>query len=210
MTSEHLLDAMGLLDDDLIQDAEVVTQSRSQIIWNQFRRWAPTAACVALLLIAVQFLPLRRDSSSESTDAASPSVGADASYSHIAGDQESSTNSSVSPSMGQSSEEENLYHDSVSVTIDGLTYVYLRQYTDTPENGPRVETLPDGCQNVGVVEQIHEDITVPHTDTGIYIGCSLWLEGEGEESTLYLELPEGGYLVFDYSQTHDFSPGGRG
>ena len=212
MTSEHLLDAVGLLDDDLIQDAEVLTRSRPQVIWNQFRRLAPAAACVALILFSVQFLQTG-GGSSESTGAAAPSFSNDAaaSTSDATGDHESfsGTSQEVSSSVGSDPEfpEENPLGFRVLVTIDGLTYAYSHTYPPTDAHGPLVDTLPEGCLPVGAVVSIDGDITVPHTDIGIYEGCALWLEGTGEGSTLYLELPEGSYLVCEYSQTYDFSPG---
>ena len=73
-----------------------------------------------------------------------------------------------------------------------------------------METLPEGCRSVGTLVYEENDLLLPHTDTGVYVGFALWLEGEGQESILYLELPQGGYLVCEYSQTYDFSHGGRG
>ena len=45
MTSEYLLDAMGLLDDDMIQDAE--EGAKPAFHW---RRWGAWAACLALVV----------------------------------------------------------------------------------------------------------------------------------------------------------------
>ena len=98
----------------------------------------------------------------------------------------------------------------VLVTVDGLTYAYTHTYPPTEDHGPWVETLPEGCRGVGTVVNQENDLLLPHTDTGVYVGCALWLEGKGRESTLYLELPQGGYLVCEYSQTYDFSSGGQG
>lgn len=47
MTSEYLLDAMGLLDDDLIREAETCPAQRRN---PGCRRWATLAACLALAL----------------------------------------------------------------------------------------------------------------------------------------------------------------
>lgn len=46
MTAEHLLDAMGLLDDDLIADAEKPIARRKPLPW---RGWVALAACVVLV-----------------------------------------------------------------------------------------------------------------------------------------------------------------
>ena len=45
MTSEYLLDAIGLLDDDMIQDAE--EGAKPAFHW---RRWGAWAACLALVV----------------------------------------------------------------------------------------------------------------------------------------------------------------
>lgn len=47
MTGSHLLDAIGLLDDDLIQEAEEYTAVRKRF---DYRRWGSLAACCALVL----------------------------------------------------------------------------------------------------------------------------------------------------------------
>ena len=47
MNGEHLLEAMGLLDDDLIAQAEEPARRRPR---PPVRRWAALAACLALVL----------------------------------------------------------------------------------------------------------------------------------------------------------------
>ena len=46
MSREHLLDAIGLLDDDLIQEAETAQKRRSG-----YRGWTSLAACLAVVLV---------------------------------------------------------------------------------------------------------------------------------------------------------------
>ena len=48
MNAEHLLDAIGLLDDSLIREAEEYSKPRAR--WD-YRRWAGLAACAALVLV---------------------------------------------------------------------------------------------------------------------------------------------------------------
>lgn len=48
MNAEHLLDAMGLLDDELIQEAETYVHKRSR---PNYRPWAGLAACLAVALV---------------------------------------------------------------------------------------------------------------------------------------------------------------
>ena len=47
MTSEHILDAIGLLDDDLIREAEEYRRPRARF---DCRRWGSLAACCALVI----------------------------------------------------------------------------------------------------------------------------------------------------------------
>ena len=47
MTSEHLMDAVGLLDDDLIQEAEYPVPQRAR---PDHRHWLGWAACLAVVL----------------------------------------------------------------------------------------------------------------------------------------------------------------
>lgn len=46
MNAEHLLDAMGLLDDDLIQEAETYKKRRPD-----YRPWISLAACLAIVIV---------------------------------------------------------------------------------------------------------------------------------------------------------------
>ena len=212
MTAEYLLEAMGLIDDDLIQDAEVRPAARPAPA--RWRQWGALAAClavVAALGYGVTHLPMGGGSKSS----ASPS--ADAAASTTCGSSQEdfacSSNSAAGASSvatGSEGPEAGWLGFRVLVTVDGLTYAYNHTYPPSEDHGPWAETLPEGCRSVGAIVDEENDLLLPHTDTGVYVGCPLWLEGEGQESTLYLELPQGGYLVCEYSQTYDFSSGGRG
>ena len=48
MTSENLLDAVGLLDDDLLQEAELPVRKQRGGVWQQ---WIPLAACLAVVVV---------------------------------------------------------------------------------------------------------------------------------------------------------------
>lgn len=205
MTSEYLLDTIGLLDDDLILDAETEYVPKSKPIRKQLMLWLPTAACVALLLISS---PLFRGANKESSttacgDAAMSATAETEDYKRF-----DYVTSNESPSMAAGTEgaASDLTEFYVSVTVDGMACIYSHSYPSGEPHGVPIETLPAGCIQAGIVTSVDEDATVPHTDTGVYTGCALWLEGRGEESTLYLELPEGGYLVCEYSQTSTLFP----
>lgn len=216
MNTESLLDAIGLIDDDLILDAEQPS-ARPKVVPLR-KKWASWAACLAVVVVlgyGVTHLPLMgMKSDSASAGAAAPSAPAASAPAASAPAAEAPSEpepSSPSASIATGDHPDaDLTGFRVMVTVDGLTYAYLHTYPYEESHGAWVDTLPDGCQAVGHVEPIDGDVTVPHTDIGVYEGCALWLEGEGRDSTLYLELPEGGYLVCEYSQTYEFSPDGRG
>lgn len=217
MNTDFLLDAIGLIDDDLILDAEQQSVGPKVVPFRtKLTAWAACLAVVVVLGYGITHLPLMGSKSdSASTGAAAPSspaASAPASSAPAADAPSESTPSSPSASIpsGDSSHESNLVGFRVMVTLDSLTYAYSHTYPYEEPHGAWVDALPEGCRHVGYVESIDDDITVPHTDIGVHEGCALWLEGEGKDSTLYLELPEGIYLVCEYSQTYDFSPGGTG
>ena len=210
MNTEYLLDAIGLIDDDLILDAEQPI-ARPKVI-PLHRKLSSWAACLAVVVVLGYSLTHLTFLGSKSDSAAAPSASAPAASAPAAEAPMEAPAPSPSSSIA-------LEHDSpgsglmffrVSVTVDGLTHAYNHAYPYGDPHGAWVDTLPEGCRAVGRVEALDGDVTVPHTDIGAYEGCLLWLEGEGQDSTLYLELPEGGYLVCEYSQTYDFSPGGTG
>lgn len=218
MTAEYLLEAMGLIDDDLIQDAEVRSASRpSSLRWQ---RWSALAACLAVVVAlgyGVTHLPMgggNKSSASPSDDTAAGITCSSASMESDAVQKDfAASNSAVGASSveaGSEPPEAGWLGFRVLVTVDGLTYAYNHTYPPFEDHGPWVETLPEGCRGVGTVVNQENDLLLPHTDTGVYVGCPLWLEGEGRGSTLYLELPQGGYLVCEYSQTYDFSHDGKG
>lgn len=216
MTAEYLLESMGLIDDDLIQDAEVRSASRpSSARWRQ---WSALAACLAVVVAlgyGASRLPMdHKSSASPSADAAAGTACSSASMESGAAQKDFAySNSAAGASSvvaGSEHPEADWLGFRVLVTVDGLTYAYNHTYPPTEDHGPWVETLPEGCRGVGTVVNQENDLLLPHTDTGVYVGCPLWLEGEGRGSTLYLELPQGGYLVCEYSQTYDFSRDGKG
>ena len=47
MTTEHILNAIGLLDDDLVREAEEYRRPRARF---DYRRWGSLAACCALVI----------------------------------------------------------------------------------------------------------------------------------------------------------------
>ena len=216
MTAEYLLEAVGLIDDDLIQDAQ--TRPASRPAPARWTRWGALAACLAVVVAlgyGTAHLPMdHKSSASPSADAAAGTTCSSASMETGAAQKDFAASNPAagasSVATGSEPPEAGWLGFRVLVTVDGLTYAYNHTYPPSEDHGPWAETLPEGCRSVGAIVDEENDLLLPHTDTGVYVGCPLWLEGEGQESTLYLELPQGGYLVCEYSQTYDFSSGGRG
>jgi len=194
MTSEHLMDAIGLLDDDLILDAETEYASKSKAIRKQLLIWLPTAACVALLLITY---PMLKGGGAESGAASAPTAG-DSAMSETIVEHEfhysSSQAASSSPSQSSGGSAVGQTKTVIYVTLDGVEHAFHR-----PENAPIAATLPEDCRYLGQLNAKSsasgDDKIYTLFDT-VYSDCKLWLKGDGADSVLYLELPEGGYMMF--------------
>ena len=207
MNREHLLEAMGLLDDDLIQEAEEYRQPR-----RNYQPWIRLAACLAVVLAlgyGVTRLGMYGEMSggvsqnTPSTGAPSASWGPDAPSGEtppadmpIGTENESQGGNSAPSGSGEptSPGAPNPEGDVllVSVYLEGswcrFTHVYNRD--------PVLETLPEGCVSLGRAERQHESAAAPWTDGDRYLGCEVWLlPGEDpSENLIYLERSEGDYL----------------
>ncbi len=242
MTGEHLLNAMGLLDDDLIQEAEEYRRSR-----RGGGPWLGLAASFAVVLVlgygAVRLGTVggaNNMSGGASAPAASAPAGGEPSASAplspeggdslpwggqagSAGDETELDRPSGEPlpqepdasftPPGAGSSEPEYYVVRICITDGATQYAYHCRFDGVAANDPQVEipqleALPEGCRSLGRLRQLEteEDFKLPYTVSGWYTGCPLWIQGEGWEGPVYLELPQGGYLVFEYSQTYDLSP----
>lgn len=198
MTGEHLLEAMGLLDDDLIQDAE-----RPQPRRLNWRQWMAVAACVAIVA-TVGYRGLsnfgmggnaggasgnygENDTASGGTTAGVPDAAAPLEPGVSGGGWEGEKQEGATGDGSPSLQEEVL---TVVVPAGERVYSYCHRYGEDRV----LEELPEGCRALGAVEPWSGEENAPYTDFGDFEGCALWLAGEGYEGPLYLELPEGGYL----------------
>ena len=188
MTSEYLLDAFGLIDDDLIVDGESACVRPYKSARKQFLLWLPAAACVALLLVTVPTLG-RGGTESACAPSASDSAPSDAASEKTELSQDTAGSISQSGADSSNSTEAILF----TVTVDGMEYGFTPSY-----DVPLLDTLPEDCRHLGQVEPYssggdgEEFYTLFNT---VYSGCQMWLVGEENDLTLYLELPEGGYLL---------------
>ena len=205
MTTEYLLEAMGYLDDDLIADADLPVKKSPIPLPDpgRVRRWSSLAACL-VLAVSLGWLITHTGMGDKKSESPAPAASAPAASAPAA-----STPAASIP-VGSEGASSDLVGFRAFITVDGLTYAYAHNHPYADPYGPWVDTLPEGCRPVGTVQDLAGDLSIPHTDIGVYGGCALWLEGEGRNSTLYLEHPDGVYLVCEYSQTYDFSPGGTG
>ena len=71
---------------------------------------------------------------------------------------------------------------------------HVYSYQHTYEQDQVLETLPKGCRSLGQVGSSAGGENTPYTDGDVYLGCELWIAGEGWDGPVYLETPEGVYL----------------
>ena len=168
MTSEHLLEAMGLLDDDLIVQAERAP-ARKPVPWQ---RWLGLCACLALVFLVGRGVVQNWSGSNSSNGAgASTSAGGGA----PSGDVGSASTSSGSASLP-----------------DGSVYILLdnQSYLSTGETVPE---LPAGAEEVGLLSEAAEGASSPSTNGTVYVGCALYA---GADGLLYVQSDQGDYEVF--------------
>ena len=107
MNADFLLDAVGLIDDDLIVDAETCPAARRAAPLLLVRRWAALAACLALV-IALAYQVGQLGTAGGSSGASTSSVGGTAGNETTGG----------SPSSG--TEESGDYP--AAIMVDGVLY----------------------------------------------------------------------------------------
>ncbi len=217
MTSEHLLNAIGLLDDDLIADAH--TEVPSPGPWFRLRRYAPALAACLVLALALGWMAFRLPGAGggNATGGAGSAVG------------DLSTGGQPPGSVGGGAfvpVPENPAAPEAPVTpetpaapdpgnVDGYTgsanFTAPPKPAPTPEQGQEPlpqglvlwqgvtytpvqfrDTLPQDATPAGVLEDLSAAADGPATDISQYQGLSLWV-AEGDQ--LYIELPEGGYVL---------------
>lgn len=186
MTREHLLEAMGLLDDDLIREAEEPVRSRGKK--RYLETWISLVACLAIVLtigygVMMGMLPGGGNSAS------SASQGASAGDSESAGGSApASSGTATEPGDGSPNMSDEMLL--VIVRMDGMAYSYCHWY----EEDRVLDALPEGCRSLGEVGTYQEGENCVYTDMGEFPGCPLWIAGEGWDGPVYLQTPEGTYL----------------
>ena len=146
MTAEFLLRAIGLLDDDLIQEDGLPMVPKVTLL-SQVRRWGSLCACLVLLLTAgyvVTHFDLGGGSSgSASTSAGAPSSGNTSPDGAAGGNGSSSAAGSAEPQEGG------------TIFLEGAVYAVT---------GRTVSELPEGAVSLGQLSALYPDAPSPSTD----------------------------------------------
>lgn len=186
MTREELLEAIGRVDDDLIQEAE---DYRLPARRPGLAHWRPLAGGLAacLVLAAVLYLPFGMSGGDNTTSGAagSSSTAQDSGSGSWSGSGEAlpENPSAGDESSGGSSSQEGGAAQDVLRTPAG-------EYTLT---GEMASALPEGSRQLGVLFLEGEDSQEGlYTTRREYAGCMLW---EGPDGTLYVKLPGDGYAL---------------
>ena len=187
MTREELLEAIGRVDDDLIQEAEDYRLPARRL---GLTHWRPLAGGLAacLVLAAVLYLPFGMSGGGDNTTsgaAGSSSAAQDSGSGSWSGSGEAlpENPSAGDESSGGSSSQEGGAAQDVLRTPAG-------EYTLT---GEMASALPEGSRQLGVLFLEGEDSQEGlYTTRREYAGCMLW---EGPDGTLYVKLPGDGYAL---------------
>lgn len=186
MTREELLEAIGRVDDDLIQEAEDYRLPARRL---GLTHWRPLAGGLAacLVLAAVLYLPFGMSGGDNTTSGAagSSSAAQDSGSGSWSGSGEAlpENPSAGDESSGGSSSQEGGAAQDVLRTPAG-------EYTLT---GEMASALPEGSRQLGVLFLEGEDSQEGlYTTRREYAGCMLW---EGPDGTLYVKLPGDGYAL---------------
>ena len=192
MNGEHLLEAVGLLDDDLIAQAEEPVRARRP--GPVRRRWAALAACLALaLVVGVVGKNVHGDLVTNAASGGAPPEAAQGSGSPSSGGS--------APDMGASPGEPGAATGDSSTNSSREVLIVVVQegdrvwsYQHWYEEDRALDALPEGCRSLGRVGVYAEGEDCVYTDMGEFPGAPLWIAGEDMEGPVYLELPQGGYL----------------
>ena len=185
MTADYLLDAMGLIDDDLIQDAEVLS---APALRSSVRRWTDRAAALAACLVLVAALGYGISNLGMGGDSAAPSTstGAMPSSSAVADSScATSTPASAEPVSG----------GTIFLSTDRGTLTYAL-------SGELVTQLPENCRSLGELALLKDsEQDSPVTDGEGYAGSPLWAEGEEPiPAVLYVQFADGRYALAELVQ----------
>ena len=194
MNGEHLLEAMGLLDDDLIAQAEEpVRKARPRLA----RSWRTAlAACLALVLavsiVGENIYGDPGDSTSPSTSSGAPATSNQGGGSPSSGGSAPDMEASPGEPGAAGDSSPNLSREVLIVVVQEGDRVW--SYHHWYGEDRVLDALPEGCRSLGRVGAYAEGEDCVYTDMGKFPDALLWIAGEDMEGPVYLELPQGGYL----------------
>ena len=183
MTAEELLNAIGQVDDGLIQEAEDYRPAARRGAPAHWRPVLGGLAAACLVIAVLTHLPAMGGMSGGASGdtAGQQSSTAGGAEPEDAGQEQSTAGSA--PSNGMPQQGESGGGLDVVRTPEG-TYVLT---------GETAEELPEGSRQLGVLFLEGEDSRDQlYTGRKEYAGCVLW---EGPEGRLYIQLPGGGYAL---------------
>ena len=199
MRAEHLLEAIGLLDDGLIQEAEQYRRPKGRLHPGVWLGWAASFAVVLVLGYGLTHLGMGGGGAAPENRPAASAPAASAPNGGADGTGDAPAEPSSPGAAGDASLDMEGRALAVCVRMDGpmnqLSYTFLHWYGEDRT----LDELPEGCVSLGKLELLDavELPNVPYTDSREYVGCGAWLlrEGPAQESfKLYVQRPEGGYL----------------
>lgn len=208
MNAEYLLDAIGLLDDGLIREAEEYSRPR-----RDYRPWIGLAASFAVILTlgyALTHLNLGMGGSAApgngmSGGAAGSPAGSyggaeappPASAEGPDGSGPQSGEGPGSPDAAAPQEPGAFGGSEVGSSEQGQQGIWVRgiyqAWTYYALSGDTVRELPPDSVPVGILSSLYPDAPSPYTNAEAYVGLELWRSPDG--AYVYAALPDGGYAV---------------
>ena len=179
MTAEYLLEAIGLIDDDLIRDAEAPVRRRPASVCQ--KQWGALAACLALVA-ALGYGATHLPVTSGSSNSAAPAASAGASEPCSSGSWDAASGGSASSASAAEP-------GAADITRSASIFTAGGEYRLT---GEVRDALPEDAQALEALSGLYPDTPYPATDAEEYVGCALF---EGPDGRLYVQLPDGGYAV---------------
>lgn len=206
MTSEYLLDAVGLIDDDLIAEAEEPVQAPAPVLW--LRRWGGSAAaCLVVAALGWTLFDAAHTGmgggmsggasySSDGASSAGTAAGsalperepAEGASSHEPSSPEpgsggfSGTGSSIEEAPGDTQGS-----GGAQAPVSGTVFVENASGGSSTYRLTRyVERLPEGAFRVGELCEASSGAAGPSVDRAEYAGLSLWQSEDG--TRVYVEL----------------------
>lgn len=179
MTAEHLLEAIGLLDDDLIQEADMIPR-RKPVNW---RSWTSLAACAALVItLGYGAVYIGGDQGANGGSAAGKPMSPEGGGMAITS---SEANMSGGDVQSNGDWPEPVEYGLVCLD-DDICYIVSDQ---------TVEELPQGCQLLGTLSALAPDAPAPVTNVEDYVGCPIWSLDGSKSVEVYIQLPDGTYAM---------------